>query len=202
LNVWVTDTMPGLRKVLDFGVSTLIGASGTLTQGAIIGTPAYMAPEQARSEEVDARCDVYALGAVIYRALTGVAPFRAATPAKILYDVEYRVPTRPSQLLPSLPSAVDAALGIALAKSRADRFDSTTEFGEAFAEAAAGRLSFRWESRADHVRSRYPWGARIHPVSSDERIASELVKPDTETAAPEAQRPTLLKPGSDEESVV
>ncbi len=148
-------------KILDFGVSMLIGGSGTLTQGTVVGTPAYMAPEQARSEEVDHRCDVYGLGAVLYRAVTGAAPFWGSSPAKILYDVEYRIPTRPSQLVPDLPPAVDAVLGIALAKSPADRFDSARDLSEAFTEAAAGQLSDHWANQATRLFSQNPWGTQI-----------------------------------------
>ena len=125
------------------------------------GTPAYMAPEQARSEEVDHRCDVYGLGAVLYRAVTGAAPFWGSSPAKILYDVEYRIPTRPSQLVPDLPPAVDAVLGIALAKSPADRFDSARDLSEAFTEAAAGQLSDHWANQATRLFSQNPWGTQI-----------------------------------------
>ena len=158
-----TDPAP-TWKVLDFGVSTLIGGTGTLTQGAIIGTPAYMAPEQARSEEVDHRCDVYSLGAVLYRALTGVAPFwGSSTPAKILYDVECRVPTRPSRVTEGLPVAVDSVLAIALAKSRDDRFDSAIDFSDAFTQAAEGQLSEALEARAANIISRYPWGSHLRP---------------------------------------
>ena len=148
-------------KILDFGVSKLLGANGTLTQGGIIGTPSYMAPEQARSEDVDHRCDIYGLGAVLYRALTGTAPFSGESPSKILYDVVYRIAERPSRLNPELPREVDAVLSIALAKSRANRFDSISELSLAFTEAVEGRISPGLKKRANKIHRRHPWGSRL-----------------------------------------
>lgn len=171
----------GEWKVLDFGVSTLGAGSGTLTQGAIVGTPAYMAPEQARSEEVDNQCDVYSLGAVLYRALTGTPPFSGASPAQILYEVEYRVPTRPSQVLRGIPPGVDAVLAIALAKSRADRFESMDQLSEAFSEAAAGELSLRWKKKAALILSRHPWGKQIHSLPYNLQIPQAKMNCDQET---------------------
>src|SRR5213075_1256380 len=79
----------------DFGVSKA-GGSGTLTKGHVIGTPAYMAPEQARGEDVDHRADVYSLAAILYRSVTGHPAFTGKDVPTTLYDVVYRVPTQPS----------------------------------------------------------------------------------------------------------
>src|SRR5690606_27432716 len=94
-------------KVLDFGVASLAGNDGTLTQGDIIGTPSYMAPEQARGQRVDARADLYALAAVAYRALTGRHPFSAPDTPSLLYAVVHRMPARPSALADELTADVD-----------------------------------------------------------------------------------------------
>ena len=187
-------SLDGVWKVLDFGVSMLIGAGGTLTQGAIVGTPAYMAPEQARSNQVDHRCDIYGLGAVLYRAVTGVAPFWGATPARILYDVEYRMPERPSQLVPSLPRELDSVLGIALAKSREDRFDSTKELSEAFSAAVTRNLGQHWEDRASAILGRHPWGAQIHPKDTQDSSPSLAPPISQKTVASERLRQMPLKP--------
>lgn len=73
----------GVWKILDFGVSKLAETDGTLTRGHVIGTPTYMAPEQARGGDVDHRADVYGLAATAYRAVTGRAPFAARDVAVI-----------------------------------------------------------------------------------------------------------------------
>src|SRR5439155_13924929 len=94
-------------KILDFGVAKLRGSTGTLTQRAIIGTPGYMSPEQAQGREVDPRSDVFSLGAVLYRALTGRPAFSGPDLPQILFDIVYRCPTRPSEIVASLPRDVD-----------------------------------------------------------------------------------------------
>ena len=94
------------------------GGTGTLTQGHVVGTPAYMAPEQARGEDVDHRADVYSLAAILYRAVTGHPAFTGKDVPSTLYDVVYRVPTQPS-MLAQLPADVDRVLAIGLAKDAA-----------------------------------------------------------------------------------
>jgi serine/threonine protein kinase len=88
-------------KLLDFGVSKLASRGGTLTAGHVIGTPGYMAPEQARGEDVDHRADGYALAAIAYRCLTGHPAFTGKDVPTTLYDVVYKMPTRPRCSRPS-----------------------------------------------------------------------------------------------------
>ncbi|HWO24716.1 MAG TPA: serine/threonine-protein kinase [Kofleriaceae bacterium] len=145
-------------KILDFGVSKT-GGSGTLTKGHVVGTPAYMAPEQARGESVDHRADVYSLAAILYRALTGHPAFTGKDVPTTLYEVVYRVPTQPS-LLAQLPADVDRVLGLGLAKRPEDRFATALELARWFAAAAEGALDPAQRRRADDVIARYPWGAR------------------------------------------
>ncbi|HEY0194719.1 MAG TPA: serine/threonine-protein kinase, partial [Kofleriaceae bacterium] len=125
----------GLRrwKILDFGVSKA-GGTGTLTQGHVVGTPAYMAPEQARGEDVDHRADVYSLAAIIFRSVTGHPVFTGKDVPSTLYEVVYRVPTRPS-LLAQVSDDVDRVLAIGLAKDPRDRFAFALELARWFAAA-------------------------------------------------------------------
>jgi len=153
----------GTWKILDFGVSTLASSTGTLTQAAIVGTPGYMAPEQARSQQVDLRCDVFSLGAVIYRALTGRPPFGGTDTPQILFEVVYQMPHRPSDLMPSLASDVDAVLAVALAKRPEDRFGSATELAIALASAVNGRRDLALRARADALLANHPWGRSLGP---------------------------------------
>ncbi len=125
----------GTWKVLDFGIAQQGDGSGTLTRGGVIGTPAYMAPEQAKGEPVDHRADVYSLGAVIYRCLTGRAPFVASDSAAVLYAVAHERPLRPSSIAPDVSPAIERVLALALAKSKTDRFATATELALAFARA-------------------------------------------------------------------
>jgi hypothetical protein len=144
-------------KILDFGVSKLAGHTGTLTRGHVVGTPGYMAPEQARGEEVDHRADLYALSAIAYRCLTGQPPFTAKDIPATLHEVVYRMPPQPSSLV-TLPPEVDDVLLIGLAKRADDRFDSTLELAAALHAAASGRLDDDLRHRAAQLAERHPWG--------------------------------------------
>jgi serine/threonine-protein kinase len=150
----------GLRrwKILDFGVSKA-GGSGTLTQGHVVGTPAYMAPEQARGEDVDHRADVYSLAAIIFRAVTGHPVFTGKDVPTTLYEVVYRVPTRPSTLAP-LSSDIDRVLAIGLAKDPRDRFHFALELARWFSAAVTQGLDPDQRRRADDLIARQPWGTR------------------------------------------
>jgi len=145
-------------KILDFGVSKS-GGSGTLTKGHVIGTPAYMAPEQARGEDVDHRADVYSLAAILYRSVSGHPSFTGKDVPSMLYDVVYRVPTQPS-ILTTLPGDVDRVLAIGLAKEPRDRFASAEELARWFGLAIQGELDPEQRRRADEVIAKYPWGTR------------------------------------------
>ncbi|HUS33421.1 MAG TPA: serine/threonine-protein kinase [Kofleriaceae bacterium] len=145
-------------KILDFGVSKQ-GGSGTLTKGHVIGTPAYMAPEQARGENVDHRADVYSLAAILYRSVTGHPAFTGKDVPTTLYDVVYRVPTQPS-LLVQLPADIDRVLALGLAKDVRDRFANALELADWFAAAVTDELTPEQRRRADDLLARHPWGTR------------------------------------------
>jgi serine/threonine-protein kinase len=147
-------------KILDFGVSKLADGGGTLTHGHVVGTPAYMAPEQARGESVDGRADLYALGVIAYRAITGRPVVRAGDVPSMLYDVVYRMPPRPSDLVEISP-ALDLVLAVALAKTPADRFATGDELARALVEGARGRVDAELERRARAVLARAPWGGEL-----------------------------------------
>ncbi len=147
-------------KILDFGVSKLANSEGTLTKGQIVGTPGYMAPEQAQSKVVDRRADLYSLGAIAYRALTGHPPFSGKDLPTTLYDVVYKMPPRPSIHRPSLPEHLDMVLAIALAKKPADRFASAAELADALEAGANSRLSAEYIARATVLLENLPWGSR------------------------------------------
>jgi serine/threonine-protein kinase len=153
-NIFRTDE--GVWKLLDFGVAALGDSSGTLTQGGVVGTPGYMAPEQAKGEAVDHRADVYAVGAVVYRCLTGRAPFGGPEHAAVLYAMVHDAPIRPGAL-GSVPLDVERVLAIALAKQRTDRFATAAELADALTAAFAGRLSPRWRAKADALLRGMPW---------------------------------------------
>ncbi|HEY1556768.1 MAG TPA: serine/threonine-protein kinase [Kofleriaceae bacterium] len=146
----------GAWKILDFGVARFAEHGDTLTSGQIVGTPAYMSPEQARGDTVDPRTDLYALAAVAYRALTGQPPFAAREVADTLYRVVHTAPTRPSRLV-SLPRDVELVLAIGLAKRAADRFANSGELVAAFAAAAGDALAEPLRDRARALEAGGAW---------------------------------------------
>jgi serine/threonine-protein kinase len=147
---------PGVWKLLDFGVAHLGESTGTLTHGAVIGTPAYMAPEQARGQAIDPRADVYALAAVIYRAVTGHVPFVGRDTPALLYAVVHAMPLRPGAIA-SVSPQLEAVLAIGLAKSRDARFQTAGELAAAIDAADRGELSAELKSRAKAVLRTLPW---------------------------------------------
>jgi serine/threonine-protein kinase len=133
-------------KVIDFGISKVASAGGeSLTKtGMVMGTPDYMAPEQARGDRVDARADIYAVGAILYRALTGRKPFDGLDPMATLTAVLTTEPDRPSALDASIPLALELVVQRAMAKSPKDRYQTMDELEHelaAFDPDLVGRLS-------------------------------------------------------------
>ncbi len=145
-------------KVLDFGISKINEAGVALTQNEIIGTPGYMSPEQAMGEPVDARSDVFSLGAVIYRAITGRPAFSAPDPSVAVYNVLRSMPDRPSASV-ELPTDVDFVIALAMAKEKEKRFPTMAELATAFEAAADDDLPGDLRSRAKAVLASQPWGA-------------------------------------------
>jgi serine/threonine-protein kinase len=125
-------------KILDFGVSKVLGSEGTLTGDGIVGTPQYMAPEQASGGDVGHVADVYALGAIAYRCLTGRSPFKGRDLAELVYQVVHSPPMRPGALGRVSP-LIEDVLAIAMAKDPRRRFPSAHTFAQAFIAARRGR---------------------------------------------------------------
>ncbi len=147
-------------KVLDFGVSKLGSrSSGTLTRGHVLGTPGYMAPEQARGLAVDHRADVFALAVIAYRALTGRPAFTGEDYPKIMFDLVYMQPARPTELV-SLPIHVDFALALGLAKKSKERVATALELAEALRLAIAGELPPALAQRGQQLIMKHPWGQK------------------------------------------
>jgi Tol biopolymer transport system component len=125
----------GHARVADFGIALAVAHAGgqRLTQtGLSVGTPQYMAPEQAMGEKaIDARADIYSLGAVLYEALSGEPPFTGPTAQAIVARVITETPRALSARRRSVPGAVDAAVLRALEKLPADRFSTAAEFAAA-----------------------------------------------------------------------
>jgi serine/threonine protein kinase len=121
-------------KVLDFGISKVGESKDGLTKtGTVMGTPDYMAPEQARGDRVDSRADIYAVGAMLFRALTGRKPFERRDPMATLTAVLTEEPPRPSELSSAVPLTLELVIQKAMSKRPADRFQTMDELSAALA---------------------------------------------------------------------
>lgn len=124
----------------DFGLARIIGASARITQtGVGMGTPYYIAPEQARGTGVDARSDIYSLGIVLFEMLTGRVPFEGDTSPVVLLKHLTAPPPPPREINPGIPKPVEQILLKALAKNPADRFQRVGDMVTALQEAVTGR---------------------------------------------------------------
>src|ERR1019366_4481296 len=115
----------GHVKILDFGLARAMGDTTHLTQsGAIIGTPAYMAPEQARTEKVDHRCDLFSLGCVLFCMCTGEKPFKGEDTISILSALALENPPPPKSLNAEVPAPLSNLVLQLLAKKPEERPES------------------------------------------------------------------------------
>jgi tRNA A-37 threonylcarbamoyl transferase component Bud32 len=122
-------------KIMDFGVARVRGAERTV-ESHIVGTPAYMAPEQALGESVGESADLYSVGVMFYRVLTGALPFAADTPVGMLQEQIAQAPTPIWRHRSDLPAWCDTIVNQALAKSPTARFQSAGAFRVALGRAA------------------------------------------------------------------
>ncbi|HKT60597.1 MAG TPA: protein kinase, partial [Gemmatimonadales bacterium] len=126
----------GHAVVADFGIARAMGVGDTTT-GHVVGTPAYMSPEQVEdSKYLDARTDIYSLGCVLYEMLTGEAPFRGSTLTAVIANRLSSPAPSPRAVRELVPEAVDAAVRKAMATVPADRFSTASQFADALSPPA------------------------------------------------------------------
>jgi serine/threonine-protein kinase len=127
-------------KILDFGISKVDESMGAaLTQtGSVLGTPAYMSPEQARGDKVDLRTDIYSLGDVLYRLATGARPFEGVEAAATISALLTTTPARPRSVDPNLPEALEIVIQKAMAERPAERYATMADFDAALAPFDTG----------------------------------------------------------------
>src|SRR5262249_54320978 len=126
-------------KILDFGLARALAEQAQLTQqGAVVGTPAYMAPEQALGQPVDERSDLFSLGCVLYRMATGRTAFRGMDTMSILAAIALEKPVPPGELNAESPQELSDLILRLLAKDAKDRPGSAHEVATALRNLAEG----------------------------------------------------------------
>jgi serine/threonine protein kinase len=161
-------------KVVDFGLSKVEGAHTQVTNAQMaIGTPRYMSPEQALgySSRADARSDVFAMGGILYRTLSGQLPFRGNNVQTVLYGIVHLEPPPLTELLPGIPPEVAETVARALRKDPNERFQTMEELSRAFHESAG----IGWPETtilSEDGEAPTASGDRIDSSESSERVGS------------------------------
>lgn len=168
----------GEPYISDFGIAKIAQTQGTtVTGGAIIGTPAYMSPEQAQGEQIDGRSDIYALGVILYEMLTGAQPYQATTPMAVV--VKHITDPIPHILDANadLPAALEPVVEKAMAKNPDQRFSSAGEFSMALAAVTRG------ESAEQAIRTASMQATRVAAAAKTRLSATRPANQAEKTAA-------------------
>ena len=174
----------GLAKILDFGVAKLPSSHSLTETGFSVGTPDYMSPEQYRVGPVDGRADQFSLAVIAFEMLTGVQPFAADTPLKVMYKVIHEQPPCAEELNSSLIPEVGRVLCKALEKDPSSRFESCGHFVEALEGALERAPGWRAVTRQARIPRRTP---RAVEVAAEEETAASGETPSPPPAAPPAE---------------
>jgi len=146
----------GQAKIMDFGIARSLESDATRT-GTLIGTPAYMSPEQVEGKPSDARSDIYSLGLILYEMFTGECPFRADTPVAAALKRLHEAPPPARTVEPDLPERIDRALQRCLDKDPKKRFQSVAELEAALQRRAPEELAAGEEAPGTALRWGPPW---------------------------------------------
>jgi eukaryotic-like serine/threonine-protein kinase len=184
-----------VAKVLDFGIAKLATGDANLTRtGTLVGTPYYMAPEQALGAPVDQRADVYAIGVILYQLVTGAVPFWADSFIAILHKHTSVPPTPPSERCPDggITAEVDALILQCLAKNPDERIQDMAVLGAELRRLAGGGLDLRMPSAGDATPRRRPGlsspSSSPSAPSPQPRVGSVSPRPAAAVTSPTARR--------------
>ena len=162
----------------DFGIAKMLNVTGLTASGAMVGTPAYMAPEQGMGQAGDERADIYSLGVVLYELVTGHLPFDADTPlGVVLKHINAPLPP-PTTLNPNLSPGIEAVITRALAKDPNNRYQTANEFASDLERAMAGQP--------------------IEPISPEPTVVaatSEVMTVSPPSATPTPPATSIVRPG-------
>ena len=186
----------GHVTLMDFGLVRATEGTVLTMSGAVMGTPEYMAPEQAQGQPTDHRADIYAFGIVIYRLLVGRLPFERTTAPALIHAHVYEAPPPLRQLRPDLSRVVEAVVLKAIAKQPTDRYQSAGQLAREFEAAIGGKADAGLAApvappvAGGSGRASTPPGASRPPTPS----GSTTARPRPRTAPPAARQPASKMP--------
>jgi len=131
-------TQEGTAKLMDFGLAKALGGTRITKRGMIVGTPAYLPPEQALGKDSDQRSDLYSLGATLYHMATGRPPFPGDDPVKVIFSHINDVPMKPSRIVPDIDAELERVILKLLKKDPDERYQSAKELKEALQSIGRG----------------------------------------------------------------
>jgi serine/threonine protein kinase len=181
-NILLSPTLSA--KVTDFGIGKLLTGDTELTStGQMVGSPAYMSPEQIKGEKLDARTDIFSLGIVLYQALTLRKPFPADTLTTLVYQILHEEPPDPSLIVSDVPEGLREIIKKCLAKDRANRYADAGELADDLREALGfspvGSTAGFSDSKVKRVRS----AANTPPPVTPPAAAASVFATNAPTAA-------------------
>ncbi len=185
-------------KVTDFGIGKLLTGDTELTStGQMVGSPAYMSPEQIKGDKLDARTDIFSLGVVLYQALTLRKPFPADTLTTLVYQILHEEPADPAAVAGDLPEGLGAIVSRCLAKDRANRYADAAELADdlraVLGFSPVGSTANFSDSRVKRVRSTPSSPASSPPPSTPPSSPPASPSPNA-SMAPTAAMP-VVSPG-------
>ena len=209
-NILLTPSLSA--KVTDFGIGKLLTGDTELTStGQMVGSPAYMSPEQIKGDKLDARTDIFSLGVVLYQAVTLRKPFPADTLTTLVYQILHEEPADPAAVAGELPEGLGAIVRRCLAKDRANRYADAAELADDLREALGfspvGSTANYSDSRLKRGRSS-PSSPAVPPPSGSSAASSmaptaamAIVPPGPAGAAPLPVTTPILVPDSESPTI-
>lgn len=208
-NMMLTEN--GTLKVLDFGIARLLGSARMTRAGNIIGTLEYMAPEQVKGQETDARSDIYALGMMLYEVLTGRLPFESENEFELMKMQTEQIPQSPREINADIPETVEAAIMRAIQKDPDARFQDAGEFLQTLLDAgystsgamhgATGNYHIGINSNNSRPGLSSPGVSRSGISRNDEAISAESAPETPEIKATRLGAAASILPSASEKEI-
>jgi serine/threonine-protein kinase len=175
----------GPAKIMDFGIARMRQSDVKTQTGMLLGSPRYMAPEQLLGGQVDHRCDIFALGGVIYEMAVGVPPFSGDDITQIMFQIVNAAPPAPSAVRPRLPAMLDLILARALAKNPDSRYQDARELAADLRACAAQLAAAPPCTDEDDATQTLPIRSFSRPGEDDEKT---IILPPPPRREPQRER--------------